>query len=451
MNFKPYGILILLLLSICNLLTVAAEVKLPDALLSYKYGPEQYVFVVEKSSQSMWVYSTYKDAPLATFKVTTGKQSGPKIAEGDLKTPEGIYFFTNIIKGPALPKSEDYGEKAFVLDYPNPIDRIEKRDGSGIWLHGAFDINKTASPNNSRGCVVVSNKDLGEVSKYVILHQTPIVIYDKVRYDSIENIQKKREYFLSAMKDWKTQWENKDIEGYIKYYHPKFVYNKATLPQFKQTKERLNERYQFIRVILTEINPFFFQNEYAVVFNQMYVSDLSFFNSKKIQYWKEEGGLKIVDEQNFGLPQPSRIEVSKGVFMTLEEFRKDVLKGGKPETNVVSSSGPIVPAQVHVKILSVSDQTLKLTVLRSEAAKNMKIVPVLKIEGKDNKVTLKTLDGIGLKESQPQDYSKAIVLDKNEVQISMKIDNDSQIRSLTIFLVNSRNSLEQIVTYFMNL
>ena len=129
---------------------VTAQIKIPDCILSYQFGPEQYMVIVQKSTQDLFIYSNYQAEPIENYKITSGKNHGAKLVEGDMKTPEGIYFFHTILSGATLPKTDDYGEKAFTLNYPNPIDRKEKRDGSGIWLHGAFAGDKINTPNNSR-------------------------------------------------------------------------------------------------------------------------------------------------------------------------------------------------------------------------------------------------------------------------------------------------------------
>ena len=152
------------------------EQNIPDCLLSYQFGPEQHILVVEKSTQNLFVYSNYSTEPVESFKITSGKNHGPKMEEGDMRTPEGIYFFKSILYGEDLPKTGDYGEKAFTLNYPNPIDRKDSKDGSGIWLHGAFDGEKIGIPNNSRGCVVMKNEDLIRLSSYIFLNRTPICI-----------------------------------------------------------------------------------------------------------------------------------------------------------------------------------------------------------------------------------------------------------------------------------
>jgi murein L,D-transpeptidase YafK len=422
----------------------AVEQKIPDCLLSYRFGPEQHIVIVEKATQRLFIYSNYKIEPIETFKITTGKNHGRKLVEGDMKTPEGIYFFRRILSGEELPKTDDYGEKAFTMNYPNPIDRNESRNGSGIWLHGAFDSDKTKQPNNSRGCVVMKNQDLVNVSKYLFLNQTPICIYNKIKYETIEKIEEKRSRVINYLRDWKEQWENKNINGYIGYYEKDFFYNGMNLSQFKSYKKKLNTLYRFIKVILSNINIYAFDKYFVVSFNQLYISDKNHFYNNKIQYWRYyKNKAKIVDEFGFSLPTPNRFEVSKGNYITIDQFRKDYQKQLEADTLTVS------PHEIHLKNITIFRETVKLTLIRSNSARDLRAIPVLRLENKDD-TRFQSLAGIPLQGGVPRDYSRGIPLKRNETMVIMTKEKDIVFKSLTLFLVNHQNTVEQIITYFVN-
>jgi murein L,D-transpeptidase YafK len=421
-----------------------AEQKVPDCLLSYQFGPEQHIVIVEKATQRLFIYSNYKAEPLETFKITTGKNHGRKLEEGDMRTPEGIYFFRSILSRDELPKADDYGEKAFTMNYPNPIDRQENREGSGIWLHGAFDIEKTQLPNNSRGCVVMKNQDLINLSKYLFLNQTPICIYNKIKYETATNIQKKRARMIGYLKEWKEHWQNKNINGYIGYYEKDFFYSGMNLVQFKVYKRRLNNLYGFIKLILSNINIYAFDNYFVVTFNQLYISDKNHFYNNKIQYWRDyKKKAKIADEISFRLPPPTKFEISKGNYITIDEFRKDYLKQMKTDTVTVS------PHEIHLKNISIFGETVKLSLTRSGSARDLKVIPVLRLENRDN-TRFQSLKGIPLQGGVPRDYSMGIPLKRSETMVVITKEKDFKLKSLTLFLVNHRNTFEQIITYFVN-
>jgi hypothetical protein len=53
---------------------------------------------------------------------------------------------------------------AITLDYPNAYDRLEGKSGDGIWLHATNEPIRPYLPNKTRGCVVISNDDIQELS-----------------------------------------------------------------------------------------------------------------------------------------------------------------------------------------------------------------------------------------------------------------------------------------------
>lgn len=429
---------------------LAAQEKIPACMLSYKFGPEQYVVVVEKSSQSLYIYSNYNSQPVDKFKITTGKKNGRKLEEGDLKTPEGIYFFRRILSGNQLPKIDDYGEKAFTLNYPNAIDRKENRNGSGIWLHGAFDENKTDSPYNSRGCVVMQNDDLIKVSKYIYLNETPICIYEKIKYDTPENITAKREHLLNHLKSWKQNWEDKNIDGYIGYYYSGFRSDGMNLEQFKTYKENLNSQYKFIRVILSDINIYSYGSYYVLTFNQLYISDVNHFYSKKIQYWSNGTSEPlIVDERTIGLPGLTRFEVSKGNFITVDQFRADYL------ARLARSTVKFSPPDIQLKQVTVRERTVNISLgmssNASSASPHLKVIPVLHFQQQDTGDTqYLSLEGISLKNGMPEDYSKAVALKRGGTTMMLTKDEKYDLKRLTLVIVNQNNQFEQVITYFLD-
>ena len=81
---------------------------------------------------------------------------GPKLKEGDLQIPEGIYRITGF---------QSFNMLALCVDYPNAVDRKnaakDRRTnlGSAILIHGG---------SQSTGCLVVSNEDMEQL--FVAVH-----------------------------------------------------------------------------------------------------------------------------------------------------------------------------------------------------------------------------------------------------------------------------------------
>jgi len=431
-------------------------------MLNYRYGPEVHLLIVDKSSHKLFVYSNYSSQPLAQFRVTTGKNQGQKQFEGDSKTPEGIYFFSRIISEPDLPKTEDYGEKAFVTDYPNPYDRNEGRNGHGIWLHGAHDPEKTSTPNNSRGCVVMTNENLTQVSKYIYLNQTPLCIYEQVPMIPEQEIVARRQRFLDILSRWKQCWEEKDTDAYISYYADSFTSNGMDRDAFRRHKNQLNNRYRYIRIFLNNLSIYSYTNYNVALFNQVYLSDLNLFHNHKIQYWNRQNrndGYTILDEKSRRLPAVERIEVDKGNWVTIGQFRtiteKKLVSAKKPvpvkvhETTIQSPPPEPVtfscPAIKELNFAYPSDSILSMELNFTSYIDGWRFIPVLTAL-KDNQPQYISLDGIPLRDGIPTNPEKGIPLKTASQRFKLQLPSKASARSLTVFFIDETSRIRQIVT-----
>jgi murein L,D-transpeptidase YafK len=123
---------------------------------------------------------------------------GKKQQAGDRKTPEGVYFFTKVFAEKDL--APIYGIKAFVMDYPNFMDRKFERGGNNIWLHGS---DKPIKPRDSKGCIVMNNDDLAVVAGYIQLNRTPIVVAQELSMVPSESRVSDKESLTGFLNDWK--------------------------------------------------------------------------------------------------------------------------------------------------------------------------------------------------------------------------------------------------------
>ena len=112
--------------------------------------PDQAVVAVDKSRQRFFLMEKGKSRD---YLCTTGQAQGDKQVRGDLKTPEGVYFVVR--KRTEQLDFEEYGGEAYILDYPNPVDRLRGKTGSGIWVHSR---GRAITPFESRGCVVLTSR-----------------------------------------------------------------------------------------------------------------------------------------------------------------------------------------------------------------------------------------------------------------------------------------------------
>ncbi len=312
--------------------------------------PNSYVLVVDKSLQTLFVYKTDLDKKIhlySYYPATTGQNFGEKLKTGDRKTPRGIYFFNDFKTRKALANNPLYGDGAFVTDYPNLIDRLLKKDGYGIWLHGTDIKNRFLKPFQTKGCVVVENRKIRELKKIISINQTPIVIEDKVRF--VKDNSKIREVILKKLYLWKKSWESKDTKTFFSLYHKDFKTGKnlwMNREEFIRRKKYRILRKKNISVDIGDLKILYMRNGYkgldVVVthFLQYYRGDsYSDFGIKKLYWVGKRDNFKIVGEEFIKLKPPR-----KKIPVLLVSIPEKVSK--KKETRVALVKKPSVRKSV---------------------------------------------------------------------------------------------------------
>src|SRR3989338_6429111 len=226
---------------IMNLPNTWAQDFMPAHVLQLDQLFSHHIILVEKSTHTLHLFENQKGFPklVKSFQIATGKIKGNKFNEGDHKTTEGIYQLGEFLSKEqlhAMYQSKDakiYGAGAFTMNYPNEIDRRRGKTGGGIWLHSTDDDSRVNKGLDSRGCVVVVDNDLKDLSQYIDLQHTSVIIVQDISYLKKNTWEKNRKEALLAVETWATSWKNKDFNTYIEQY------NKA---EFKHPiKGRYNE------------------------------------------------------------------------------------------------------------------------------------------------------------------------------------------------------------------
>jgi murein L,D-transpeptidase YafK len=308
----------------------------PHALLSLTsdsgaFSP--YAFLVDKSTRTLTVWRNENDKPklVGAWSADIGRQGGDKVAEGDLKTPEGIYFFQTMMDGAKLDFNQ-YGVRIFTMDYPNYFDKLEKKTGSGIWLHAIPDSKSLL--RGSRGCVVVRNKVIEELAQYIDLKKTPIVVINQVNYLTEAQWTDQRKVFSQWLEDWRQTWMGKDFDKYMDQYSERFIGNGMTKTQWRAYKKNLGDNYKFIEVNLKDVQIFNHGTKIVLRFLQDYKSDKKKDFGAKILYAMKNGErYEIVGETWM----PMRLPKSASAPATANA--SDVPVIGKPTAVSGSASG----------------------------------------------------------------------------------------------------------------
>jgi murein L,D-transpeptidase YafK len=274
---------------------VPEPVKVPASMLYIGEQAPSYAFLVDKSAQRLHLYRQEADGPklVKTFVCATGENSGGKKSRGDKRTPEGVYFFTRVIESKNL--SSIYGIRAFPMDYPNLFDRMDYLRGDGIWLHGT---DKPLTPYSTNGCIVLDNRDVAELSQYLRLRQTPIIIEEKILYTTLKELNEERERFRAYLAEWKRSWETKQLDEYMSFYSKDFQSKGLNWKSWRDYKYRLIQQYKNIQITIDPPTILKHNRNVVAAFFQSYRSDHYFNEGTKRLYFTPEGNdWKIIGEE----------------------------------------------------------------------------------------------------------------------------------------------------------
>ncbi len=226
-------------------LLLAGQERIPMALIDVSDG--DHTILVDKALQRVYLYSGRSQIEM--FPCSTGKNSGDKEVKGDNRTPDGIYFFVGLLDGKDLP--EFYGWRAYILNYPNLVDKITGKDGDGIWIHGR---NEPLSSMDTHGCISLTNSDLHKLAAYLDPYWTPIVIQEHIQYTDSDTLDYMADSYKDFIKEWLNTWESRDIDRYRTFYSPRFcrqgIYN---IDAYMLYKGKIFNRYNHIAISIDKL------------------------------------------------------------------------------------------------------------------------------------------------------------------------------------------------------
>lgn len=205
-----------------------------------------------------------------SYNIDIGKNSGDKKKRDDHRTPEGIYKLLERKTPPEIP-FETYGSMAFTTNYPNYFDRYENKTGSGIWLHSVPD--DVPLTRGSRGCVVLRNDDIKKIESNIKLKRTLMVIDNKINWVTKDTHEQNKQLVITWLENWRKNWETQNLNTYIDNYADDFSippFNKKT---WLNHKEKLKERYTYVKVQISEPTILQHKKQYIIQFVQDYESD----------------------------------------------------------------------------------------------------------------------------------------------------------------------------------
>jgi len=152
--------------------------------------------------------------------MSIGQNGDGKERNGDRRTPLGIYFVTEQLDTSRM--HEKYGFTAFVLDYPNALDKQSNRTGDGIWLHGVDAHGGKRPPLDTDGCLALPNEELALIEQLFVPNITPVIVGRTMKWLHKEEIDALRADLEAAVAAWSASLSKGDMHAHLSLYGEDF-------------------------------------------------------------------------------------------------------------------------------------------------------------------------------------------------------------------------------------
>ncbi|KAF1077070.1 murein L,D-transpeptidase family protein [Halodesulfovibrio sp. MK-HDV] len=317
----------LFLICICLSIPVVPAYAGWQAYVSQESAKLPMLVTVDKSSQSAQFFGQ-KASELASNKVpcSSGQVKGDKQREGDKKTPEGIYFVEK--RRTSGLDYALYGDEAYTLNYPNPVDRLRKKDGYGIWIHGR---GAPIVPRETKGCIALNNPDIADLNTKVTIN-TPVILAEQV----VPYFRAGPEFveLKAKTQQWLAAWQNRSPE-FLQMFSPE-AYSKSmneTFSSFTERKKRLFSRLPWVITWANDVNVLQGPDYWVTWFDQYYRAPNLVSQGVRRLYWQKNdaGEFKIVGmewkERKIGIEKAYLDAVAANVHNFLDDWVTDWQNG----------------------------------------------------------------------------------------------------------------------------
>ncbi|MBF0154132.1 MAG: L,D-transpeptidase family protein [Magnetococcales bacterium] len=220
-----------------NLLEHPPKDAIPQDLI-FLSRVQGHAAVVDLAKSRLYLFRRVNGRPelIANYYISSGKNGPGKFLKGDKRTPVGLYFITDYLPRYKLPPL--YGFGAMPINYPNEWDRLHKKTGDGIWLHGTPLTTYSRPPMTSDGCVALTNIDFETISEVVGVG-TPVIISNSVEWMDPVEWRGQLDWFLSRIQEWHKDWVSGQVNRVLRHYSTEFQNNRHDYTSWTKTLRRL--------------------------------------------------------------------------------------------------------------------------------------------------------------------------------------------------------------------
>ena len=252
--------------------------------------PKNYI-AVDKKRQLLMVVNTQDETPVpSAYLCTTGQVPGNKQVEGDLKTPEGVYFVVkHIASGLDFAM---YGHEAYTLNYPNPVDKLRRKTGHGIWIHGR---GSEIAPLQTQGCVSLNNSDVSTIG-LSINPGTPVILSNSFNEQSLARSADKTAILKKQVISWANAWGKRSASFFDFYDSTSYSLATESFSAFRNNKEKLFKSLAWITTSVHDVQVLEGPNYWVTWFFQDYKAPNMETKGIRRLYWEEQadGQFKII-------------------------------------------------------------------------------------------------------------------------------------------------------------
>jgi L,D-transpeptidase YnhG len=214
----------------------------------------QHAIAVDASRSRLYLFKNSNTGLelIADYYISVGKAGISKTAEGDQRTPLGVYYITSNLNPKSL--KDFYGSGALPINYPNVLDIRRGKTGSGIWLHGTPPNQFSRPPLATDGCVVLANPDLENIIRTVSIRSTPVLIAPQLRWVSPSAAQAEGKSFEDTLLAWRNAKTAGDVARVLSFYTPDFSSNGKNLDQWTPTLKSELQKMQGRTLLLKDVS-----------------------------------------------------------------------------------------------------------------------------------------------------------------------------------------------------
>lgn len=233
--------------------------------------------------------------------MSIGQNGVGKTRPWDRRTPLGIYFVVEQLDTSKL--HERYGPVAFPLDYPNIWDRVQRRGGDGIWIHGVTANGGRRPPRDTDGCIALPNDKLLQLASELLPTVTPVIVTRKIRWTGPDEVAASRVALRAALDAWAESYRRGDLQRYLSLYADGFRYRGMNRQDWSAYRLRSFRNAPVSEFTMEDVLLLADPEEhglYLTRFRQKIVTANRTVTTTKRLYWRRnvKGELRIVAEDN---------------------------------------------------------------------------------------------------------------------------------------------------------